>query len=80
MEAGTAGFHVNADIADAVLRYRMVTGDDTLDRECGVELLVETARLWDSSATPTGAAAGTCPASRGRTSTAPCPTTTSSPT
>ncbi|MEU8230539.1 glycosyl hydrolase family 65 protein [Actinoplanes sp. NPDC048967] len=46
--AGTAGFHVNADIADAVLRYRMVTGDDTLDRECGVELLVETARLWDS--------------------------------
>ncbi|WP_433727307.1 glycoside hydrolase family 65 protein [Actinoplanes sp. CA-051413] len=46
--AGTAGFHVNADIADAVLRYRMVTGDDTLDRDCGVELLVETARLWDS--------------------------------
>ncbi|MEU8611765.1 family 65 glycosyl hydrolase, partial [Actinoplanes sp. NPDC048791] len=46
--AGTAGFHVNADIADAVLRYRMVTGDDTLDREGGVELLVETARLWDS--------------------------------
>jgi len=46
--AGTAAFHVNADIADAVLRYRMVTGDDTLDRECGVELLVETARLWDS--------------------------------
>ncbi len=46
--AGTAAFHINADIADAVLRYRMVTGDDTLERECGAELLVETARLWDS--------------------------------
>jgi alpha,alpha-trehalose phosphorylase len=46
--AGTAGFHINADIADAVLRQRTVTGDDTLERECGAELLVETARLWES--------------------------------
>jgi trehalose/maltose hydrolase-like predicted phosphorylase len=46
--AGTAAFHVNADIADAVVRYRTVTGDDTLDVDCGVELLVETARLWES--------------------------------
>jgi alpha,alpha-trehalose phosphorylase len=46
--AGTAGFHINADIADAVVRHRVVTGDDKLDRECGVELLVETARLWES--------------------------------
>jgi trehalose/maltose hydrolase-like predicted phosphorylase len=44
--AGTAAFHVNADIAMAVERYRTVTGDDTLERECGLELLVETARLW----------------------------------
>jgi trehalose/maltose hydrolase-like predicted phosphorylase len=44
--AGTAAFHVNADIAYAVERYRLVTGDDTLERECGLELLVETARLW----------------------------------
>ncbi|QYG95741.1 glycoside hydrolase family 65 protein [Iamia sp. SCSIO 61187] len=46
--AGTAGFHVNADIAAAFERYRLVTGDDTLERECGLEVLVETARLWAS--------------------------------
>src|SRR5204863_5763748 len=46
--AGTAAFHINADIADAVVRYRNVTGDDTLEVEAGLELLVETARLWIS--------------------------------
>jgi alpha,alpha-trehalose phosphorylase len=46
--AGTAAFHVNADIADAVLRYVDATGDDGFAREVGVELLVETARLWCS--------------------------------
>ncbi len=46
--AGTAGFHVNADIADAVLRYVDATGDDRFDREVGVEILAETARLWQS--------------------------------
>ncbi len=46
--AGTAAFHVNADIAMAVERYRIVTGDDSLERDCGLELLVETARLWVS--------------------------------
>jgi len=46
--AGTAAFHVNADIADAVERYRHATGDDDFDRKCGLELLVETARLWRS--------------------------------
>ncbi|MBB5162828.1 glycoside hydrolase family 65 protein [Mycobacterium sp. AZCC_0083] len=44
--AGTAAWHVNADIAMAVERYRVVTGDDTLERECGLAVLVETARLW----------------------------------
>ncbi len=44
--AGTAGFHVNADIADAVERYRLVTGDDALERDGGLRILVETARLW----------------------------------
>jgi alpha,alpha-trehalose phosphorylase len=44
--AGTAAFHVNADIADAVRRYCAATGDDTFMREEGLELLVETARLW----------------------------------
>ena len=46
--AGTAAFHVNADIAMAVERYRIVTGDESLERDCGLELLIETARLWVS--------------------------------
>ncbi|WP_028804168.1 glycoside hydrolase family 65 protein [Streptomyces sp. 142MFCol3.1] len=46
--AGTAAFHVNADIADAVVRYTTVTGDEGFERDTGVELLVETARLWRS--------------------------------
>ncbi|MBV9915354.1 MAG: glycoside hydrolase family 65 protein [Solirubrobacterales bacterium] len=46
--AGTAAFHINADIADAVERYRAATDDDAFDRDVGVELLVETARLWRS--------------------------------
>jgi alpha,alpha-trehalose phosphorylase len=46
--AGTAAFHINADIADAVARYQSATGDDDFEREVGLELLVETARLWRS--------------------------------
>jgi alpha,alpha-trehalose phosphorylase len=46
--AGTAAFHVNADIAAAVERHRTVTGDESLQVECGAEILVETARLWMS--------------------------------
>ncbi len=46
--AGTAAFHINADIADAVIRYYTATDDRDFDREVGVELLVETARLWRS--------------------------------
>ncbi|MFH8798426.1 glycoside hydrolase family 65 protein [Streptomyces sp. NPDC017936] len=46
--AGTAAFHVNADIADAVVRYVAATGDIAFERDTGVELLVETARLWRS--------------------------------
>ncbi|MCW2616689.1 MAG: putative glycosyl hydrolase [Frankiales bacterium] len=44
--AGTASFHVNADIAYALERYRVATGDLSLEVDCGLELLVETARLW----------------------------------
>ncbi|MGQ4364192.1 glycoside hydrolase family 65 protein [Streptomyces sp. SAS_272] len=44
--AGTAAFHVNADIADAVVRYVEATGDHDFERTTGVELLTETARLW----------------------------------
>jgi trehalose/maltose hydrolase-like predicted phosphorylase len=46
--AGTAAFHVNADIALAVERYHSATGDDEFGRDIGTELLVETARLWAS--------------------------------
>jgi alpha,alpha-trehalose phosphorylase len=44
--ASTAAFHVNADIADAVARYVGMTGDTEFEAETGLELLVETARLW----------------------------------
>ncbi|MDN0197838.1 glycosyl hydrolase family 65 protein [Streptomyces sp. S.PNR 29] len=46
--AGTAAFHVNADIADAVVRYVAATGDEDFERDTGLELLVDTARLWRS--------------------------------
>ena len=46
--AGTAAVHVNADIADATIRYVDATGDDGFERDVALELLVETARLWRS--------------------------------
>ncbi len=46
--AGTAAFHINADIADAVIRYVGATDDAAFARSVGVELLVATARLWCS--------------------------------
>ncbi len=44
--AGAAAFHVNADIADAAIRYVEATGDEAFARSTGLDLLVETARLW----------------------------------
>jgi alpha,alpha-trehalose phosphorylase len=46
--AGTAAFHINADVADAVARYQDAVPDPHFERSCGVEILVETARLWRS--------------------------------
>ena len=46
--ASTAAFHINADVADAVLRYTSATGDADFERRWGAEILVETARLWAS--------------------------------
>ncbi|MEU4641998.1 glycosyl hydrolase family 65 protein [Micromonospora sp. NPDC023814] len=46
--AGTAAFHIAAGVADALRRYVQVTQDTELEREIGLELLVETARLWRS--------------------------------
>jgi alpha,alpha-trehalose phosphorylase len=48
LPAGTAAFHVNADIAHAVTEYLAATGDERFEREAGAPLLVETARLWAS--------------------------------
>jgi alpha,alpha-trehalose phosphorylase len=46
--AGTAAFHINADIAAAVVNYLDATEDEVFEREIALPLLVETARLWRS--------------------------------
>jgi alpha,alpha-trehalose phosphorylase len=44
--AGTAQYHINADIMYALRKYVQATGDEPFLRDCGAEMLVETARLW----------------------------------
>jgi len=44
--AGTAQYHINADIAYAIKRYVDVRGDTGLLMDLGAEILVETARMW----------------------------------
>jgi len=44
--AGTAQYHIDADVAHALRSYRRVSGDDSLTLEAGAEVLVETARFW----------------------------------
>jgi alpha,alpha-trehalose phosphorylase len=46
--ASTAAVHINADIAAAVSRYQHAVDDEEFERDVGLELLVETARLWHS--------------------------------
>ncbi len=46
--AGTAAFHIGAGVAHGVLRYLRATGDEEFAAGTGLELLVETARLWRS--------------------------------
>jgi alpha,alpha-trehalose phosphorylase len=46
--AGTAAFHVTADVADAVTRFQFAAGDDDFARRFGTPLLIESARLWAS--------------------------------
>ncbi|MEK0461802.1 glycoside hydrolase family 65 protein, partial [Mycobacterium ulcerans] len=46
--AGTAAWQINADIAMAFERYRTVTCDHSLEKDCGLAVLIETARLWIS--------------------------------
>jgi alpha,alpha-trehalose phosphorylase len=44
--AGTAQYHINADIAYAIRKYVEVSGDKKFLENQGAEILVETARLW----------------------------------
>ncbi|MCP4715653.1 MAG: glycoside hydrolase family 65 protein [Deltaproteobacteria bacterium] len=44
--AGTAQYHINADIMYALKKYVDVTGDEAFLYKFGTEMLVETARLW----------------------------------
>ncbi|MCW2622807.1 MAG: glycoside hydrolase family 65 protein [Frankiales bacterium] len=46
-QAGTAQYHINADIAFALRTYLRVRGDLGFVTELGAEVLVETARLWE---------------------------------
>jgi alpha,alpha-trehalose phosphorylase len=44
--AGTAQYHINADIMYALRKYVLATGDESFLTNYGAEMLVETARLW----------------------------------
>ena len=44
--AGTAQFHINADIAYALSKYVSATGDEDFMMREGIDVLVETARMW----------------------------------
>lgn len=44
--AGTAQYHINADIMYALRKYVQATGDEQFLFDCGAEMLVESARLW----------------------------------
>jgi alpha,alpha-trehalose phosphorylase len=44
--AGTAQYHINADIVHALRKYVGATGDEKFLLDAGAEILVETARLW----------------------------------
>lgn len=44
--AGTAQYHINADIMYALRKYVLATGDEQFLERHGAEMLVETARLW----------------------------------
>ncbi|MGB5950975.1 MAG: glycosyl hydrolase family 65 protein, partial [Ornithinimicrobium sp.] len=44
--AGTAQYHINADVALALVKYVRATGDHSFMLREGVDILVETARLW----------------------------------
>src|SRR5690606_36949330 len=46
--AGTAQYHIDADITYAVANYLAATADHDFMRSHGAEVVIETARLWSS--------------------------------
>lgn len=44
--SGSAQYHINSDIAHAIITYYFVTGDMQYMLDKGLEMLVETSRLW----------------------------------
>lgn len=44
--AGTAQYHIDADISYAINKYVRATGDDEFLVREGIDILVETARMW----------------------------------
>lgn len=44
--SGSAAYHINADIAYAFVNYYIATGDLDFMLEAGLEVLLETSRLW----------------------------------
>ena len=44
--AGTAQYHINADIAMAIRKYYLATDDKSFMADMGAEILFETARIW----------------------------------
>jgi kojibiose phosphorylase len=45
---GDIELHISADVAYAVLRYWQATGDDDWMRDCGAEIVLDTAVFWGS--------------------------------
>lgn len=44
--AGTAQYHISADIAHSFIQYFLATNDTEFIADAGAEVLIETARLW----------------------------------
>jgi alpha,alpha-trehalose phosphorylase len=44
--AGTAQYHISADVAYSYIQYYLVTRDEAFLKDVGAEVLFETARLW----------------------------------
>lgn len=45
-DTGCCEIHITADIAHAIGRYWEQTGDDAFLKDCGTEILLQTARYW----------------------------------